>query len=238
MYSKCGCIGYAYVVFSRTSHRSLVTWNSIIAGFGNHGLGRNALELFEQMKESGVKPDSVTFVALLVACSHSGLTNRGQSLFDSMAEVYGISPSVEHFSCLVDMLGRAGRLQEVGRYMKRFPFGNDRIVLGSLLSACRLQGGVSVGEWLGEQLLKLPQTSTSPFVLLSNLYASDRMWSSAAEIRRMLKGSGLKKEPGHSLIEVKGILEKFTVGDFSHSKIEKIKDVLGTLSSAASELST
>ncbi|KAK9292951.1 hypothetical protein L1049_020933 [Liquidambar formosana] len=228
MYAKCGCIGYAYDVFNKMVHHNLVSWNTIIVGFGNHGLGERALELFEQMKANGVNPDSLTFVGLLVACNHAGLVDKGQGLFNSMEETYGIVPDIEHFSALIDLLGRAGRLIEAEEYMRKFPFGHDPVVIGSLLSACRLHGDVVIGERLARRLLKLKPVTTSPYVLLSNLYASDGMWGSVAEARKMLKGSGLKKEPGYSLIEVKGSVEKFTIADFSHSRIEEIKDILKT----------
>ncbi|CAK9183245.1 unnamed protein product [Ilex paraguariensis] len=193
MYAKCGCIGYGYTIFNLMGCRNLVSWNSIIAGFANHGLGKKVIELFEEMKEMGVKPDSVTFIGLLTACNHAGLVDLGQAYFKSMDR-------------------RAGRLDEAEGYMERFPFGHDPVVLGCLLSACRLHGDVVIGERLARRLLQLQPVTTSPFVLLSNLYASDGIWYGVAEARKMLKGSGLKKEPGHSLIEVKGIFEKFTIG--------------------------
>ncbi|RVW16124.1 Pentatricopeptide repeat-containing protein [Vitis vinifera] len=203
MYAKCGCIGYAYDIFSKMVHHNLVSWNTIIAGFGNHGLGERAVELFEQMNAIGIRPDSVTFIGLLTACNHAGLVDKGQLYFNSMEETYGIAPDIEHFSCLIDMLGRAGRLNEAEEYMRKFPFWNDPVVL---------------------------PVTTSPYVLLSNLYASDGMWDSVAEARKRLKRSGLKKEPGHSLIEVNGSVEKFTIGDFTHLRIKEIKGILKTLS--------
>ncbi|KAK6272934.1 hypothetical protein POUND7_010017 [Theobroma cacao] len=229
MYAKCGSIAYAYHVFNRMSHHNLVSWNTIIAAFGNHGLGSRALELFEQMRAIGLEPDSVTFVGLLMACNHAGLVDKGLHLFNSMQETYGIAPDIEHFSCLIDLLGRAGRLNEAEDYMKKYPFGQDPIALGSLLSACRLHGDVVMGERLAKQLLKLQPVSTSPYVLLSNLYASDEMWDCVAEARKMLKGSGLKKEAGYSLVQVKGNFVKFTVGDFSHARIDEMMDALKTL---------
>jgi pentatricopeptide repeat protein len=114
----------------------------MIAGFANHGLGGRAIDLFEEMKAMGLKPDSVTFVGLLMACNHAGLVDKGKVLFNLMEETYGITPNIQHFSCLTDMLGRAGRLTEAEEYIKKFPFGHDPIVLGSLLSACRLHGDV------------------------------------------------------------------------------------------------
>lgn len=237
MYAKCGSIEYAYNVFSRMSHCNLVSWNTIISAFGNHGLGSRALELFDQLRAIGMEPDSVTFVGLLVACNHAGMVDEGRILFNSMQETYSIAPDIEHFSCLIDLLGRAGRLNEAEDYMKKFPFGQDPVVLGSLLSACRLHGDVAMGERLAKQLLKLEPMSTSPYVLLSNLYASDDMWDCVAEARKMLKGSGLKKEAGYSLVQVKGSFEKFTIGDFSHARIDEMLHVLKTLAREGSGIS-
>nr|XP_048323448.1 pentatricopeptide repeat-containing protein At5g27110-like isoform X1 [Ziziphus jujuba var. spinosa]XP_048323449.1 pentatricopeptide repeat-containing protein At5g27110-like isoform X1 [Ziziphus jujuba var. spinosa] len=237
MYAKCGSFGYAYNVFNKMLHRNAVSWNTIIAGFGNHGLGRQALELFERMKAMGVNPDSVTFVGVLMACNHAGLVDRGKSIFNSMEEIYGIAPDIEHFSCLIDMLGRAGRLTEAEEYMKKFPFGHDPVVLGTLLSACRLHHDVVIGERLARDLLELQPVTSSPYVLLSNLYASDEFWDGAAKARKMLKSSGLKKEPGYSLIEVNGSFKKFTVGEYSHSRIEEIRDTLKSLSCPVCEVS-
>ncbi|KAE8668165.1 putative Pentatricopeptide repeat (PPR) superfamily protein [Hibiscus syriacus] len=229
MYAKCGSIAYAYNVFNRMPHRNLVSWNTIIVAFGNHGLGSRALEHFEQLRADGLEPDRVTFTGLLMACNHAGMVDEGLIVFDCMQETYGIAPDIEHFSCLIDMLGRAGRLYEAEDYMRRSEFGEDVVLLGSLLSACRLHGDVMMGERLAKQLLKHEGVSTSPYVLLSNLYASDEMWDGVAEARKKMKGSGLKKEAGHSMVQVKGGFEKFTVGDFSHSRIDDILDALTTL---------
>lgn len=235
MYTKCGSIARAYEIFIKMVHHNHVSWNTMIAGFGHHGLGERAIKLFERMNEIGLRPDSVTFIGLLTACNHAGLVDKGLVYFNTMEETYGIVPDIEHFSCLIDMLGRAGRLNEAEEYLKKFPLWNDQIVLGSLLSASRLHGDVVVGERLAKWLLKLHPATTSPYILLSNLYASDGMWDSVAEARKMLKGSGLKKEPGHSLIEVNGIMEKFTIGRFTHSRAKEIKDMLKTLSWAVGE---
>ncbi|XP_060172188.1 pentatricopeptide repeat-containing protein At4g33170-like [Lycium barbarum] len=229
MYAKCGCIRYAYTAFRLMTCHNLVSWNSVIAGFANHGHGKEVIKLFEEMKSVGLKPDSVTFLELLIACNHAGLVNEGLDYFNTMNEIYGVTPDIEHFSCLIDLLGRAGRLKDAEEYMQRYPFGNDSVILGCLLSACRLHGDVVIGERMAKKLLQLQPVSTSPYVLLSNLYASDEKWDSVAEARKMLKSCGLKKEAGHSLIEVKGVVEKFTIGNFSNSRIEEIVNVLGTL---------
>ncbi|XP_043697767.1 pentatricopeptide repeat-containing protein At3g53360, mitochondrial-like [Telopea speciosissima] len=237
LYAKCGCIGYAKSVFNHMVHHNLVSWNTIIAAFGNHGLGREAIELFEQMKAKGPQPDSLTFIGLLIACNHVGLVDEGQAYFKSMKEVYGISPEIKHVSCLIDLLGRAGKLVEAEELMKRSSFENNVVILGSLLSACRLYGDVVVGERVASQLMKFQPVTSSPYVLLSSLYASDGRWDGVAEARKMLKGSMVKKEPGQSLIEVKGMIEKFTAGDVSHSRMEEIEDILRSFSWTVSEVS-
>ncbi|XP_038990197.1 pentatricopeptide repeat-containing protein At3g53360, mitochondrial isoform X1 [Phoenix dactylifera] len=229
MYAKCGCIAYAHHVFQRLLNRNLVSWNTMIVGLGNHGYGKNAVEIFEQMKTAGVQPDSVTFIGLLTACSHAGLVDQGLAYYNSMQEIHSISPKIEHLSCLVDMLGRAGRLEEAEVYVKVSSFVNDLVIWGSLLSSCRLHKDVIVGERVARKLLELQPSTSSPYVLLSNLYALDGRWDGVAEARRLLKGSGVKKEPGHSLIQIKGISEKFTAGDFSHARIEEIVETLDNL---------
>ncbi|KAG4143925.1 hypothetical protein ERO13_D05G003100v2 [Gossypium hirsutum] len=229
MYAKCGSIAYAYKVFNGMPHHNLVSWNTIIAAFGNHGLGSRALELFEQLRAVRLEPDSVTFVGILMACNHAGRVDEGLVVFDSMQERYGIAPEIEHVSCLIDMLGRAGRLNEAEAYMRKYPYGEDTVVLGSLLSACRVHGDVVMGERIAKELMKREAVSTSPYVLLSNLYASDEKWGSVAEARKKLKGSGLKKEAGYSLVQVKGNFEKFTVGDFSQTRIDEMLHTLTTL---------
>lgn len=235
MYSKCGSIQYSYNVFKQKSYHNVVSWNSIITGFANHGLGKKSLELFRQMIDGGTRPDSVTFIGLLTACNHAGLVDEGIAFFNTMNEIYGFSPTSEHLSCLIDLLGRAGRLKEAEDYLEKYSHTSDPVVLGCLLSACRLHGDVQLGNRLGKRLLEAQPTTTSPYVLLSNLCASDAMWGSVAEVRKKLKVSGLKKEPGHSLIEVEGIWEKFTVGKFSHSRISEIVNVLNLLGPSVDE---
>ncbi|PPR81773.1 hypothetical protein GOBAR_AA38938 [Gossypium barbadense] len=164
-----------------------------------------------------------------MACNHAGRVDEGLVVFDSMQERYGIAPEIEHVSCLIDMLGRAGRLNEAEAYMRKYPYGEDTVVLGSLLSACRVHGDVVMGERIAKELMKREAVSTSPYVLLSNLYASDEKWGSVAEARKKLKGSGLKKEAGYSLVQVKGNFEKFTVGDFSQTRIDEMLHTLTTL---------
>ncbi|XP_056160715.1 pentatricopeptide repeat-containing protein At4g33170-like [Syzygium oleosum] len=236
LYAKCGSLEYACRVFWRMLSRNLVSWNTMIAVYGNHGLGERAIEIFEQMLAMGVRPDSITFVGLLIACNHAGLVDKGLAYFNIMIEQCGVSPDLEHFSCLIDMLGRAGRLYEAEELISEYDFGHDPVISGSLLSACRLHGNVDIAERLAKRLLKLQPLSTSPYVLLSNLYASGRAWGDVAEARKLLKVSGLKKEPGHSLIEANGTLRKFTMGNFSHAQEDEVKDLLRNLDWAVGDI--
>ncbi|XP_047333494.1 pentatricopeptide repeat-containing protein At2g13600-like [Impatiens glandulifera] len=229
MYAKCGFVEYAYTVFCQMGCRDIVTWNSIIAGLGYHGFVGKSLELFEKMKRIGLQPDSITFLGVLAACNHAGFVNEGRDYFNSMVKMTGIAPSVEHISCLIDLLARAGKINEAVDYVERFSFGDNPIVLGSLLSACRLHDDVLIGERLGGKLMKVEHGSTSPFALLSNLYALDGMWDSVASERKKLKESGLKKEAGYSSIETMGIANKFTINDYSHSRMDEILYMLRIL---------
>nr|XP_043630802.1 putative pentatricopeptide repeat-containing protein At3g47840 [Erigeron canadensis] len=236
MYAKCGSIKHAVNAFNQMNFHDLVSWNTLMAGFANHGLGKQAIELFDQMRELDIKPDSITFIALLAALNHTGLVDEGKFYFKAMQETYSIAPNVDHVSCIVDLLGRSRRVKEAEEYMERYSFEQDPVVLGCLLSACRVHGDLVVGKRTSERFLKIQKVSTSPYVLLSNLYASESMWDSVADARKQLKDSLIKKEPGHSLIEVKGSLEKFTVGRISHSRIEEIVGMLEVLSFTEGEL--
>lgn len=201
MYAKCGNIASAYTVFERMEIRTLISWNTIIAAFANHGHAEKAMASFEEMKTAGVEPDSITFLELLTACSHSGLADMGRMVFDSMSRVYGISPGIEHLCCLVDLLGRSGRLNEAEECSDDKQLRDDEVVLGCLLSACRLQGDVVVGERIAKRLVKLgPLSAASPYVLLSNLYAMNNNWDAVLRSRRLLEDGDVEKEAARTSI--------------------------------------
>ena len=180
----------------------------MIAGLGSNGRGTRALELFAEMIAEGLSPDSCTFSGLLTACSHSGMVDQGCQIYHCMAEVFGINPGVEHLSSLIDLLGRAGRLEEAERYLEEEEGrsigreGGDAVTRGSLLSSCRIHGDVITGRKVAERLLEAGPRSSSPYVLLSSLYATTGRWGEASRVRRLLRGSGLSKQPGHSLVDV------------------------------------
>ncbi|KAL1549526.1 pentatricopeptide repeat-containing protein-like protein [Salvia divinorum] len=202
MYGKCGNITSAYTVFERMEIRTLISWNTIIAAFANHGHAEKAMALFDEMKTIGVEPDSITFLELLSACSHSGLADEGKMVFESMSRVYGISPGIEHLCCLVDLLGRSGRLSEAEEYSDK-QLRDDEVVLGCLLSASRVHGDVGVGERIAKRLVRLgPLSAASPYVLLSNLYAMNNNWDAVLRSRRLLRDGDVEKEAARTSIYV------------------------------------
>ncbi|XP_020993529.1 pentatricopeptide repeat-containing protein DOT4, chloroplastic-like [Arachis duranensis] len=183
-YSKCGCIAYAYSVFSTMAVRDLVSWNTIISGFGMHGLGQTVLKLLQEMRDAGISPDSVTFSSALSACSHSGLVNEGIELFYRMIEEFSLNPAKEHFSCVVDMLARAGRLEDAFHFINKMPLEPDKHVWGALLAACQEHQNVSVGKLAAEKLIDLEPQEAGHYVTLSNIYSKAGRWNDAARIHQ------------------------------------------------------
>ncbi|GMY10924.1 pentatricopeptide repeat-containing protein At5g59600 [Fagus crenata] len=202
MYSKCGFIADARNLFYQMSEKSTVTWNSMIFGYANHGYCNEAIELFNWMeKEEGKKPDHLTFTAVLTACSHAGMVEFGQSMFHLMQEKYGIVPRLEHYACVVDLLGRAGKLVEAYDMIKGMPVEPDLFVWGALLGACRNHGNVDLAEVAAKHLSELEPNSVGNNLLLSSLYADAGSWGSVARLKRMTKKRKLRKFPGCSWIE-------------------------------------
>eukprot|EP01018_Ginkgo_biloba_P036720 Gb_30661 [translate_table: standard] len=222
MYAKCGSIEDARKVFDDTSQGCSVSWNAMIAGYAQHGQGKEALQLFEQMQEAGIKPDHITFVGVLSACSHVGLVDAGRHYFDSIECDYGIIPRMEHYACVVDILGRAGHLDEAGDFISKMPFKPDAMVWRTLLGACRNHGNMELGKHAAECLLELEPHEDAAYVLLSNIYAAHGMWDDRAKVRKLMRDKGLRKEPGCSWIEVKKMVHAFIVEDRSHPQTQEI----------------
>uniref|UniRef100_UPI0040747504 Synthetic PPR-DYW protein n=1 Tax=synthetic construct TaxID=32630 RepID=UPI0040747504 len=235
MYAKCGSIEDARKVFDKMPERDVVSWNAMIAAYAQHGHGKEALQLFQQMQQEGVKPSEVTFTSILSACSHAGLVDEGHHYFESMSPDYGITPRVEHYGCMVDLLGRAGRLDEAEDLIKSMPFQPNVVVWGTLLGACRVHGDVERGERAAERILELDPESAAPYVLLSNIYAAAGRWDEAAKVRKLMKERGVKKEPGCSWIEVNNKVHEFVAGDKSHPQTKEIYAELERLSKQMKE---
>lgn len=176
-----------------------------------------------------MKPDHVTFIGVLSACSHTGLVDKGWQYFDSMKREYFITPRVEHYACMVDLLGRAGQLDEAYNFIKRMPVEPDASVWGALLGACRIHRNIELVKCVSEHLIELEPENIGNYVLLSNIYAASGRWDDVAKVRTILKGKGLKKSPGCSWIEVKNQVHAFISGDRSHPESEKIYAMLDSL---------
>ncbi|XP_068643763.1 pentatricopeptide repeat-containing protein At2g33680-like [Aristolochia californica] len=221
MYAKCGSLQDGNLVFRRMPQRDVVSWNSMISGLSQNGHGKEALELFENMKLEGVEPDSVTFVNLLCACSHMGLVERGWSYFMSMRDDYNMVSKVEHHACMVDLLSRAGMLQKAKEFIESCPVDHVMCLWRILLGACKNVHNYDIGAYAGERLMDLGSQESSSYVLLSSIYASQGKCEDVERVRRMMRLRGVSKEPGCSWIELKDGVHVFVAGDLSHPQIKE-----------------
>lgn len=225
MYSRCGSIQEAFDVFSWMAVRDRISWNSIICGLSCHGKGREAVDMFEGMRAANVMPDEITFVGVLSACSHSGLVQEGQYYFGLMESELAIKPSVEHFTCVVDLLGRFGFVEEamvlVNR-MERDGVGVSGSVWGAILGACRIHGKVDIGELAGGRILEMEPWNACSYLMMAELYLSGGRRGDCERVLALMKQRGVKKEPGCSWIGVKGNVHVFLAGDGSHPEITEV----------------
>ncbi|KAF9587605.1 hypothetical protein IFM89_004437 [Coptis chinensis] len=226
MYAKCGCIETTWQVFNEMLERDVFAFTSMIYGLANHGQSASSIKLFFRMQEEGVKPNEVTFICVLSACSRMGLVEEGWKIFESMSRVYGIEPGVQHYGCLVDLFGRAGKLEEAKRVVREMPMEPDSYVLGALLNACRMHGDVELGKETVDSLMQRSLDHGGVHVLLSNLYASENRWEDVAKVRKDMENKNVRKVPGCSSIEVDGVVCEFVAGDRSHFLMEDITSLL------------
>ncbi|XP_027342459.1 pentatricopeptide repeat-containing protein At4g02750-like [Abrus precatorius] len=222
MYGKCGSIDEAYDVFEGIQHKDVISWNTMLAGYARHGFGRQALMVFESMMKAGVKPDDITMAGVLSACSHTGLTNKGTEYFLSMHKDYGITPNSKHYTCMIDLLGRAGRLEEAHNLIRNMPFEPDAATWGALLGASRVHGNTELGEKAAEMVFEMEPHNPGMYILLSNLYAASGRWVDVGKMRLKMREVGVQKIPGYSWVEVQNKIHTFTVGDHFHPEIGKI----------------
>ncbi|KAL9235792.1 hypothetical protein vseg_010527 [Gypsophila vaccaria] len=236
MYAKCGCLTLSRRVFDCLSNKNVITWNVLIMAYGMHGKGKEAFHLFKDMameasRGGTVKPNGVTFIAVLAACSHSGLVNEGLDLFYSMKNEFGLDPISEHYACVVDLLGRAGKVEAAYELIKEMPDQYDKTgAWSSLLGACRVHKNLELGEIAAGNLIQLEPHVDSHYILLSNLYASAGFWEKSTEVRNKMKQMGVKKEPGCSWIEFGNKVHKFRAGDALHPQIEQLYSFIEDLS--------
>ncbi|KAG0502718.1 hypothetical protein HPP92_002790 [Vanilla planifolia] len=236
MYGKCGKVDTARRAFDRLGDvRNIKSWSAMVAGYGMHGRGEEAVSLFHAMISSGIKPNPITLVSLLAACSHAGLVDEGRHWFRAMRTEYNIEPGVEHYGCMVDLLGRAGHLNEAYDLIKQMKPKPDFVVWGSLLSACKTYKNVDLGEISARKLFELDAKNCGYYVLLSNVYADAGRWGDVERMRVMMKTRGLAKPPGFSLLELRGRVHCFLVGDQRHPKHKEIYEYLEELTARMME---
>ncbi|XP_062151708.1 pentatricopeptide repeat-containing protein At3g26782, mitochondrial [Alnus glutinosa] len=229
MYSKCGRVEMARKAFDCMKDKNVKSWTAMVAGYGMHGQATEALEVFYKMIGAGVKPNYVTFVSVLAACSHAGLLKEGWHWFNSMNHEFGVEPGVEHYACMVDLLGDAGHLNEAYDLIKGMKVRPDSVVWGSLLGACRIHKNVELGETSARKLFELDPANYGYYVVLLNIYADAGRWEDVERMRILMKNDGIVKTPGFSLVELNGRVHVFLVGDTEHPEHHKIYEYLEKL---------
>ncbi|KAK2432946.1 pentatricopeptide repeat-containing protein [Trifolium repens] len=234
MYAKCGNIEKAIQVFKRLSKTNVIAWNAMIGGLAMHGKAKDVLDYFSRMERSGVSPSDVTYIAILNACSHAGLVEKGRSIFNDMVNRVGLEPRIEHYGCMVDLLGRAGYLEEAEELITNMPIKPDDVIWKALLGACKLHKNDEIGRRAAEVLMKLAPHDSGAYVALSNLYASSGNWDGVAEVRMMMKELDIRKDPGCSWIEIDGVIHEFLVEDDSHPRAKEIHSMLKEISNKLS----
>ncbi|KAE8655222.1 Pentatricopeptide repeat-containing protein [Hibiscus syriacus] len=233
MYARCGSVGMAGLVFRSMPYKSIVSWTSMIEGLAMHGHAEEAILVFNEMEGCGIRPDQITFVSLLYACSHAGLIEQGCSLFSRMKDVYDIEPTVEHYGCMVDLYGRAGYLQKAYDFVSQMPISPNAIIWRTLLGACSIHGNIELAELAKARLFELEPDDSSDNVLLSNIYAVAGKWKDVATVRRLMEDQKIKKIPGWSMIEVDRTMYRFVAREKSNKATEeaykKLKEIMSRL---------
>lgn len=236
MYSKCGSVNDGVAAFKRIGTKNIVSWNAVIMGCAQHGCGMWALALFNQMIRAGIDPDEITFTGLLSACSHSGMLQKARSIFKIFSQNKLVELKLEHYACMVDVLGRCGKLEEAEDLIKNMPLKPNSLVWLALLSSCRAHPNLDVAERAAKTIFDLEPHCSAAYVLLSNIYASASRWSDVSRIRGMMKHNGIVKKPGSSWVTLKGLRHEFLSGDRSHPLSEKIYKKLDWLGGKLKEL--
>ncbi|CAL0307197.1 unnamed protein product [Lupinus luteus] len=233
MYASCGVIDEAYRVFTMMPQKSTVSWTSIITAFAKQGLGKEALDMFKTMISDGmrvdeVRPDEITFLGVLCACSHAGFVDEGRQIFVSMNQTWGVSPAIEHYGCMVDLLSRAGFLDEARGLIETMPLKPNDAVWGALLGGCRIHKNSELASGVANKLIAELNTDQAAgyLVLLSNIYAFAKRWQDVITVRQKMIVMGVKKPPGHSWIQINGVVHDFVAGDMTHKHSSFIYEIL------------
>ncbi|XP_022134008.1 pentatricopeptide repeat-containing protein At1g06143 [Momordica charantia] len=230
MYAKCGSLDRSLLVFFKLKYKNLYCWNAVIEGLAVHGYAEKALMMFVAMEREKIVPNGISFISLLSACTHAGLVEEGRRRFLSMTCDYGIRPEVEHYGCMVNMLSKAGLLDEALELIRSMKFAPNSIIWGALLNGCKLHGNLEIAKDAVQQLLILEPKNSGHFNLLVSMYAEEKHWMEVAYIRAMMKEQGVeKKYPGSSWIELDGRIHPFSASAESHPDSDKIYFILAEL---------
>ncbi|XP_020595632.1 pentatricopeptide repeat-containing protein At4g16835, mitochondrial-like [Phalaenopsis equestris] len=229
MYCKCGDLASACKLFEDMPVKDIITWNAMISGYAQHGHGERAIQLFGRMKDGALKPNRITFVTLLLACIHSGLVDIGMRYFESMEEDYGVRPSADHYTCMVNLLCRAGLLKKAVHLIHSMPFEPHPATFGTLLNSSRIHKNSLFAEFAARRLVELEPQNAGAYVQLANVYASMNRWDDVAKVRKRMKENQAVKMPGYSWIEVGGAVHEFRSGDRLHPHLEMIHEKLNEL---------
>ncbi|XVF34264.1 hypothetical protein REPUB_Repub18cG0044400 [Reevesia pubescens] len=229
MYAKCGSVEEAYTVFTGIEEKNVVSWNIMISGFAKHARVLEAMISFEKMQQIGLYPNEVTYISVLSACSHMGLVDEAKRYFELMIREHNLSPNVIHYSCMVDTLGRAGKISEAYNLIRRMPFDATASMWGSLLACCSFYGNLELAEVAAKLLFEMEPDNAGNHILLSNIYAANKKWEEVARARKLLKESVVKKERGKSWIAIKDKVHAFMVGEINHPRIAEIYSKLDSL---------
>lgn len=226
MYAKCGSIEKAVQVFNRISKPNTITWSAIIGGLAIHGRAKDALDYFSRMEREGVTPSGVVYIGILTACSHAGLVEEGRLFFNHIVNEVDFEHRLEHYGCMVDLLGRAGLLKEAEEFILNMPIKPDDVTWKALLGACKMHGNIEMGDRVAQILMNMAPRDSGAYVALSNIYAACRDWESVARVRLKMNEMNVRKDPGCSWIELDGIVHQFLVEDDSHPRAKEIHSML------------
>lgn len=235
MYVKCGALLLARRLFDRLSNKNLISWTIMVAGYGMHGRGRDAIALFEHMRVSGIAPDAASFSAILYACSHSGLRDEGWRFFDAMRKEHKIEPRLKHYTCMVDLLINTGNLKEAYEFIDSMPIEPDSSIWVSLLRGCRIHRNVKLAEEVAERVFELEPENTGYYVLLANIYAEAERWEAVRKLKNKIGGRGLRENTGCSWIEAKGKVHVFIADNRNHPQGTRIAEFLNEVAKRMQE---
>ncbi|GJN25004.1 hypothetical protein PR202_gb12786 [Eleusine coracana subsp. coracana] len=236
MYAKCGDHERAKRAFGAMAERDAVSWSTMVAGYAQNGREDDALEFFRRMLREGVAADQITFIAVLSACSHSGLVTDGDHFFRLMQDEYKIAPSIEHYNCMVDLYGRAGLVEKAKNFIEENNINDEAILWKTLLSTCRLHKHIEYAKLASEKLIQLERCDAGSYVLMSNMYATSSKWLDTFKLRSLMREKRVRKQPGQSWIHLKNAVHTFVAGDVSHPRSAEIYAYLERLMNRLHEM--